>query len=146
MQMLNAYTLRRPLSSVLLALAGFILIGMGVYFVFVRPPLLPEDIRFMGTVPAEIQKTLPGLTNWLQKVFWVLGGYIFSTGLLTLYLSQTSFRHRARGAFGVTLIAGLSSIGLMTSVNFILDSDFKIVLLTFTLPWIAALILYRLHK
>ena len=34
-----------PYSAATLALGGIILMGMGAYFVFVRPPLLPEDLR-----------------------------------------------------------------------------------------------------
>ena len=81
-----------------------------------------------------------------KKVFWVMGGYIFTTGLLTVFISFTSFRTRLPGAFGIVTLAGISSIGLMTVVNFMIGSDFKWFLLTFTLPWAIALILYRLYK
>jgi hypothetical protein len=35
------------LSSILLTLNGVVLMLLGLYFVFIRPSLLPEDIRFM---------------------------------------------------------------------------------------------------
>lgn len=38
---------RWTLSSLLLAGSGVLLIGVGLYFLFVRPSLLPEDVRFM---------------------------------------------------------------------------------------------------
>jgi hypothetical protein len=47
-----------PLSSVLLALAGMTLVGAGLYFLFLRPPLLPEDIRYMGLSAAELDAAL----------------------------------------------------------------------------------------
>lgn len=75
-----------------------------------------------------------------------MGGYIFTTGLLTVFISFTSFRKRLPGAFSTVALAGISSIGSMTVVNFIIGSDFKWLLLTFTLPWVIALILYRIHK
>lgn len=56
-------------SSTLLVFHGIILMGLGLYFVFIRPPLLPEDPRFMGTTLAEIQATVPGLLIWLRRVF-----------------------------------------------------------------------------
>jgi hypothetical protein len=34
-----------PPSSIVLVMAGVTLIGTGIYFLFLRPPLLPEDIR-----------------------------------------------------------------------------------------------------
>lgn len=118
--------------------------GIGLYFIFLRPPLLPEDARNMNTTLAEIQAAVPGLFHWLEKVFWVIGGYVFSVGLLTVYVAFSSFPTRTRGVFPVIAFAGLSSIGWMTIVNFIINSDFKWLLLVSALPWAAALILYRI--
>ena len=134
-----------PFYPKVLALGGVILAGIGLYFIFVRPPLLAEDARYMETTLAEIQAAAPGLTRWLQKVFWVMGGYIFTVGLLTIYIAFSSFQTRTRVAFPIIAIAGLSSIGWMTSVNFIINSDFKWLLLMSALVWTAALILYKLE-
>jgi hypothetical protein len=60
--------------------------GMGAYFVFVRPPVLPL----------------------------------------------------------VAALTGLTSIGWMVVVNFLIDSDFKWLLLAFSLPWVMAVALHRL--
>ena len=132
----------KPYSASFLTLGGFLLTAMGIYFIFLRPPLLPEDLQYMNTTLPVVQNNISNLSGWLQKVFWVMGGYIFTTGLLTMYVAQTSFRTRRKGAFIIVLIAGITSIGAMTTVNFILQSDFKWVLLAFTLPWFLALILY----
>ena len=75
-----------------------------------------------------------------------MGSYIFTAGLLTVFISLTSFRKRLSGAFGIVAVSGISSIGSMAVVNFIIGSDFKWLLLIFSLPWAIALILYRLHK
>ena len=136
----------KPYSASMLALGGLLLVAMGIYFVLLRPPLLPEDLGYMGSSLQNVNDKIPGLANWLQKVFWVLGGYIFTTGVLTVFISFTSFRKRTGGAFNVVAITGISSIGSMTIVNFMIGSDFKWVLLTFTFPWAIALILYRLYK
>ena len=136
----------KPYSSTLLALAGVILAGMGLYFIFMRPSLLPEDLRYMGSSSQNVKENIPGLLNWLQKVFWVMGGYIFTTGLLTVFIAITSFRKRMNGVFIIITIAGLTSIGFMTGVNFIINSDFKWMLFAFTSLWLFAIILYRFHK
>ena len=136
----------KPYSASCLTLGGLLLTGMGIYFIFLRPPLLPEDLQYMNTTLSVIQINTPDLSAWLQKVFWVMGGYIFTTGLLTMFVSQTSFRTRTRGAFMIVALAGTTSIGSMTIVNFILQSDFKFVLLAFALPWIVSLILFQLHQ
>jgi hypothetical protein len=136
----------KPYSVIVLALAGLLLSGMGLYFIVLRPHLLPEDLLYMGSTLQNVKDNIPGLLNWLQKVFWVMGGYILTTGMLTIFISFTSFRERLAGVFNIVALAGVSSIGLMTVVNFMIGSDFKWVLLAFTLLWAIALILYRLHK
>lgn len=124
-----------------LALGGVILMGMGLYFVFLRPPLLPEDIRFMGATIGQIQTALPGLEPWLARVLGVLGGYIFATGLLTVFVAATAFRTGRLGALVVIAVSGFASIGWMAITNFVIDSDFKWMLLAFALPWVIALML-----
>jgi hypothetical protein len=136
----------RPYSASVLAIGGIILMGLGLYFIFLRPPLLPEDPRFMGTSLAIVNAKLPGLLKWLSHVFWVMGGFIFSTGLLTCYFALSSFRRKERGVVIVISIAGLTSIGLMAAVNFIIASDFKWVILAFTFPWVLALALYWIER
>ena len=136
----------KPYSASFLTLGGLLLAAMGIYFVFLRPSLLPEDLRYMDTSLLVVQNNISNLSGWLQKVFWVMGGYIFTTGLITVYVSQTTFRMRSNGSFTIVAIAGITSIGLMVAVNFIIESDFRWVLLALSLPWIISLILYRLNK
>jgi len=145
---MSNFTIKRytSYSSIILSLAGLLLAGMGLYFIFIRPPLLPEDLRYIAPTSQDIKANLPGLAKWLQKVFWVMGGYIFITGLLTIFLSFTSFHKHLPGAFIVVSLSGISSIGLMTVVNFIIDSDFKWLLFSFASLWAIALILNRLCK
>ncbi len=134
--------LRRQLSPHLLALCGLILMGIGVFFAVARPALLPEDARYIGQSSVQIRDAVPGLARWLDKVFWVMGGYIFATGLLVCHLARTAFRSRARGAWIVAAIAGATSLGAMTIVNFLLASDFRWPLLILATLWIIALALF----
>jgi hypothetical protein len=134
----------RPYSASVLALGGIILMGLGLFFAFLRPALLPEDPRFMGASLSDIQAALPGLSLWLRRVFWVMGGYMFAAGLLTAYVALTTFRARAKGPAGVVAVAGLASIGWMAVVNLIIASDFRWVLTAFSIIWILALALYAI--
>ena len=136
----------QPYSATMLAFGGAILMLLGLYFVLLRPPLLPEDPRFMGTSMAQIQLSVPGLLIWLRRVFWVMGGYMVATGLLTFYVALTSFRARVRGVAGVVAISGLTSIGLMAAVNWMIASDFRWLILSFVVPWALALALYRSER
>ena len=135
----------RPYSATVLALGGALIASLGLYFLFLRPPLLPEDLRSMGTSLTQIQATMPSLLIWLRRVFWVMGGYMFATGLLTLYVAITSFRARVRGVAGVVALVGLTSIGWMAAINFVIGSDFKWLILIFVVPWILALVLYHVE-
>ena len=110
-----------PLSSVLLALAGLTLVGAGLYFLFLRPPLLPEDIRYMGLSAAQLDAVRPRLEAWLTHVFLVMGGYVLATGVLIVTLAATSFRSHHWAAGIGALIGGAASIGWMAVVNFIID-------------------------
>ena len=136
----------RLLASGSLAVGGLILMAMGIYFGFLRPSLLPEDARYMGASVDQIQYAVPGLARWLAHVFGVLGGFLFATGLLTVYVAATGFRAGRPGATAIVAVSGLASIGGMAITNFLIDSDFKWLLLAFTLPWVVALVLAWINE
>ena len=48
---------------------GVVLAGIGAFFAFARPPLLPEDLRFLGRSSDEIDELVPELRKWLRPVF-----------------------------------------------------------------------------
>ena len=131
-----------PLSSIILALAGFPLVTTGLYFIVLRPPLLPEDMRYMGLSAGQLEFVRPNPAAWFSQVFRVLGGYVFATGILTITLAATSFRaHHWSAAIGA-LISGAASIGTMAIVNFTIDSDFKWVIFFMALLWLCSLCLF----
>jgi hypothetical protein len=133
-------------SALLLALAGITLTGAGLYFLVLRPPLLPEDVRYMGLDEAQLAAVRPRLEAWLTHVFRVMGGYVLATGVLTVTLAATSFRQHRWGAGLGALIGGAASIGWMAVVNFMIDSDFKWSLLGMTLVWAASLVFFWFEK
>jgi hypothetical protein len=133
---------KRPLSAILLTVCGVILVGIGLYFILIRPAFLPEDARYTGASLAEIQVVAPNIAQWLGRVFWVLGGYIVATGILTIYLAMSPFRKRMRGAALAATLAGIASIGLMATVNIVIDSDFKWPILGVATLWAVALTLF----
>jgi len=125
----------------LLTVCGISLAGIGVFFVVARPPLLPEDARFMRSTTEEILGAVPRLGSWLRHVFWVLGGYIATTGLLTMYVANTSLRSGSGGAVAMIAVSGVTSLGWMSVVNFLIRSDFKWALLCLDVVWVTALLL-----
>lgn len=57
------------ISSILLAAAGSTLGMTGLYFILVRPPLLPEDVRFMALPASQFDVVKPALESWLAMCF-----------------------------------------------------------------------------
>jgi hypothetical protein len=133
-------------SSVTLALAGIIIAGIGLYFIALRPPLLPEDVRYMDLSVAELEAVGPRFAMWLTQVFRVLGGYALATGVLLVALAITAFRARHPVAVAGALVGGASSIGLMSVVNFTIGSDFRWALFACALVWAVSLIAYGLES
>lgn len=126
----------------MLTACGIWMVGLGFYFIVLRPPLLPEDLRFMGTTLARIQAAVPGLEDWLQRVFTVMGGFMAGAGVLTLFLAQTALPSRPTGASSALALSGALTVGLMSATNFALHSDFKWVLLVPALVWLAGMLAY----
>ena len=62
-----------PLSAKVFLVCGLWLVALGLYFVFLRPALLPEDPRYIGGSLEAIRAAVPGLEYWLGHVFKVMG-------------------------------------------------------------------------
>jgi hypothetical protein len=135
-----------PFSSILLLGFGAALVGIGIFFVALRPPLLPEDARFIGLSLDQLQAEQPRLATWLLRVFQVLGGYVAACGILVVTLAATSYRrHDWTAGLGV-LVAGAASIGWMVVVNFLIASDFRWVLLAIAMLWVGSVCLFFIEQ
>jgi hypothetical protein len=130
----------------MLIAVGVILIGIGLYFIFFRPTLLPEDIRYMRLTEVQISTLGAAVFKWLNLVFTVMGGFALATGVLIVSTAGAAFHAHSRIAIVGSAIGGLSSIGLMTAVNFVIGSDFKWPLLAVLTLWIASFVAYGLER
>lgn len=133
----TASTDRDRVASWLLTACGAWLVGLGIYFIALRPPLLPEDPRFIGTSLEQLRQAAPGLESWLQIVFTVMGGYTAGTGILTVFVARTAMPRRLAGTGWVLTLTGLSTVALMSAMNFVLHSDFRWVLVVPVAIWTA---------
>ena len=140
---MSAISNKRHVSTWMLIACGVWLVGLGLYFIVLRPPLLPEDSRFMGTTIAQIRNAVPGLESWLQKVFAVTGGFMAGAGVLTVFVAAVALPRRLKGASWALAIFGALTVALMSATNFALNSDFKWLLLVPALVWLVGLVLYR---
>ena len=139
---MNAPAKSLPVSSWMLIACGVWLVGLGFYFIFLRPSLLPEDPRFMGTTLEQIRATVPGLEGWLKNVFRVMGGFMTGAGVLTVFVAAVAMPLRLKGTSWALANSGALTVVLMSATNFALQSDFKWLLLAPVLVWLAGLAMH----
>ncbi len=137
---------RRQASAPIFFACGIWLIGLGLYFVLLRPALLPEDAGYIGSSAAQIDSAVPGLDRWLGHVFTVLGGFMAASGVLTTFLAATVIPARRRGTGVVLLLVGLATVVTMSWTNFAIDSNFKWLLLAPAVLWCAGVVAYALER
>ena len=140
---------RHGLADWLVLGCGVWLVGLGLYFIFVRPTLLPEDVRYISFDPQVLAAAAPALGRWLGKVFTVMGGFIAGAGVLVMHFGLRAMPARTPGTTVVLALVGALTVGLMSGVNFALHSDFRWVLILPPIVWLFALARYAwvaVHK
>lgn len=75
----------------LLAACSGVVVAVGVFLIAFRPPLLPEDRRYIAAPQAPLDAVLPGVGRWLGQVFDVMGGYMVAAGVLTTHLALSGY-------------------------------------------------------
>ena len=130
------------LAGTLLGVWGFYQVLAGLYFNFIRPSFLPEDLRASATTLELVRGAAPGIEAGLQSVFAVLGGQMAACGALLIggAFSVVRGRRPERLEMSAYAIAGILSVVLMSRVNFALASDFRWLLVAPVILWFAALI------
>lgn len=78
---------RLPLYAKVFLVCGSYLIALGLYFALLRPALLLEDPRYIGSSLEVIRTAVSGMERWLGLVFTVMGGFMVATGALTVLAS-----------------------------------------------------------
>lgn len=109
---------------------GFIAVFWGILQVWLRysHPLLPEDVKFTGLSLEDLSKNDPRLLKWLGLVMRAWGGFIFSTGVFTIYLAKHGIRNRQRWALNALAFGGIPMFTTFFIGNIILESQFLILI------------------
>ncbi len=139
---MSALGKNRHASTWMLIACGVWLVILGFYFMLIRPPLLPEDLRYMHTTLAQVRTAIPGLESWLARVFPVLGGFMAGAGVLTVFVALVAMPQRLKGTSWALALSGVLTTGLMSATNFVLRSDFRWLLLVPALVWFTGVVLY----
>ena len=119
---------KQPVSRIRPALVGGVLIALGVltmglsiYFLGFRPPLLPEDVRYIGGNP---QALSPALRDWLGIVFNTWGGFIAGYGTMLTGAGVFMLTGRNSWLIRATALSLLIVFGRFLYSNIVLSSDF----------------------
>lgn len=130
------------LSGKIFVACGLWLVLLGAYFLILRPALLPEDSRFIGSSLEAMRLAVPGLERWLRLVFNVMGGFMIATGIMTTLAACRVPARRDLTTFFALVVTGATSVGLMSLTNFLLNSNFRWLLVLPMLLWLAGLLCY----
>jgi len=111
---------RNRASGLLLTLLGALTIGTGLYFVLLRPAMLPEDLRFVGASgPID-----SAMSEWLRLVFRTWGGFLVGFGLVLGAVGAFALTARSQWLrWGVAAGIALAFAQFLAS-NVELKSDF----------------------
>lgn len=123
-------TYRASLARYILRLLGGYQLALGGWFMTLRPPLLPEDLRYVGQASSSLR-------SWLDLVFNVMGGQMAAFGCALILVSLCKLNEWTRLGRALLLASGALSALLMAYTNFVLGSDFRWALLIPVALWMA---------
>ena len=108
-------------SSLVVLGVSLLTVALGVYMAVLRPPLLPEDMRFIGVAPSSLP---PSLLRWLSIVFATWGGFIIALGVVLFGVASALWTARSRVLRWATALALVVAFGRFLWSNFVLRSEF----------------------
>ncbi|MVT27053.1 hypothetical protein GNZ21_11925 [Nesterenkonia alkaliphila] len=109
------------LSGVVTIVLSVFTLGTGLYFMVLRPPLLPEDIRFSGIDTSTLP---PAFLDWLGVVFPTWGGFITGFGIVLLGIGLYLLSGRILWLYLGTAAGILVAFGRFVYSNIVISSDF----------------------
>lgn len=115
---------------------GVLTLGLGLHFLFVRPPMLPEDFRFTGINPAELPERM---ADWLRIVFRTWGGFLAGFGVALVGVAAYLFTARRVPLCWAVAIGVVVAFGRFLLSNVVIRSDYLVfVAILFGLAVVAA--------
>ena len=112
---------RQRSAATLLLVLGVLTIGTGVYFLALRPALLPEDTEFTGVT---LQQLPPAVAQWLGLVFRTWGGFIAGFGFTLVGVAVYLLTSRPSVLTSGVALGILVAFGRFFASNLRLHSDF----------------------
>ena len=126
---MQATTPRLPTSGKVFLVCEPWLVALGVYFMLLRPTLLPEVPRYIDLSLEALRSAASGLERWLGHVFNGMGGFMIAAGVMTALVAWRLAAGRERGTLVALAVAGAIGVATISATNFLLQSDFRWLLL-----------------
>jgi len=135
-------TAQNRLSGGLLTILGVLAFGTGVYFLGIRPTLLPEDIRFSGIDEAILPQAF---LDWLGIVFRTWGGFITGFGIVLVGIGVATFSADEKWLRYGTAAGILIAFGRFAYSNVVISGDYLIFIASMFLLalLVAALLIWK---
>lgn len=95
----------------------------------------------MGATTEQITDAVPALAAWLRRVFWAMGDTSRPLESSSSYIAVTGLGAGDGSALAVLTVAGVTALGWMSVVNFMIRSDFRWALLVLDGVWGLGLLL-----
>ncbi len=107
--------------ALLLFVLGSVTFGIGTYFYFFRPAMLPEDARRTGMDPRLLE---PALADWLRIVFRTWGAFLLAFGVSLLSVASYMLTLRSALLTWGVVLAVLMGFGQFLVSNLVIQSDY----------------------
>ena len=124
----GAATSRQQAVAGLLAVLGVLTLGTGLYFVLVRPAMLPEDFRFAGITAEQLS---PKMSEWLGVVFRTWGGFMAGFGVVLIGVGVYLLTARKALLCWATAAGLVVAFGRFLVSNLALHSDYLVFITIF---------------
>lgn len=112
---------RNRIGGAIVLVLGIFTLGTAVFFLVLRPPLLPEDIRHTGIDPGVLTDEFLG---WLSIVFRTWGGFIAGYALALLGIGLFAMTGQRRWLYWPAALGIVVAFGRFFYSNIVLSSDF----------------------
>jgi hypothetical protein len=107
----------------LLGILGVLTLATGLHFLFFRPAMLPEDVRFTGIKPNDLP---PQIVEWILIVFRTWGGFMAGFGIAQIGVASYILTGRRALLQWGTAIAVVTAFGRFVLSNLIIASDYLV--------------------
>src|SRR3989344_114314 len=109
-------------------LLGVVFVGMGLYFLLIRPAFImqPEDVRVAKLTGDQIKSFSPDLFLWLTFVIRAWGSFCLGFGTLVIGVSLLSFRKKEKWSYYLLTVSILPLLLIFFAIQYAMKGDFYI--------------------